>query len=184
MFWYKLKIFAPLALSCGLMLFFSACKPDLKEIGTAEKYFDIKGFFKRDTAILNKLRKPVFKTVTHNGQTESKQILIKNWGKELDLFIGSDINKPAWKNSYSIVNENGLLIYKSKEPELHVVQMVIKMDKQKVNWILIYTRTKNVLYQTNEKLTYYPDSLYIIEKDQKVRLMGKNHYEIKGMIKD
>jgi hypothetical protein len=183
MYWYKPKAFTILAIVGGAMLFFSACKPNIKETGSSQKYFDIKGYFSHDTAILNKSKTLVLKTVTHNGHTESKKVSIKNWGREFDLFIGSDINKPAWKNSYTIVNENGLLIYKSKEPELHVVQMVIKTDKQKVSWILIYTHTKNVLYQSTEKLTYYPDSLYIIEKDQKVRLMGKNHYEIRGQIK-
>jgi hypothetical protein len=181
MYWYKSKTFALIALTCGVMLFFSACRP---EIASAPKYFDIRGYFTKEIATLNKLNKHVLKTVTHNGSTESKEVLIKDWARELDLFIGSDINKPAWKNSYTIVNENGLFIYKSKEPELHIVQMLIKTDKQKVNWILIYTRSKNVLYLTSEKLTYYPDSLYIIEKDQKVRLMGKNHYEVRGLIKN
>jgi len=47
---------------------------------------------------------------------------------------------------------------------------------------LIFNRTKNILYQTTEKLSYFPDSLYLIEKDQKVRLMAKNKYKVQGLI--
>src|SRR5882757_7054826 len=113
MYWFKSKFTLTLA-GCALLLF-SACRPDVEENGDALKYFDIKGYFTKDIARLNKLNRPVFKTVSHNGVTESKTVHIDNWGHELDLFLGADINKPAWKNSYTIVNENGILIYKAKE---------------------------------------------------------------------
>jgi hypothetical protein len=159
-----------------------ACKPDVKEAGTTLKYFDIKGYFTADTARLNKLGKLVIKTVTHNGVTESKKIKIANWGQELDMFTGADINRPAWKNSYTIATGDNLVLYKAKEDELKVREIIIKKDKEKVKWIVIYTRTKNILYQTTEKLSYFPDSLYLIEKDQRVRLMGRNRYKIQGVV--
>ena len=181
MYWFKSKF--TLMLTGGTLLFFSACRPDVKESGNAMKYFDLKGYFTKDIARLTKLNRPVFKTVNHNGITESKTVHIDNWNREFDLFLNADINKPAWKNSYTIVNDNGLLIYKSKEPGLHVVQMDIKLEKDKVKWVLIYTKTKNILYTTTEKLSYFSDSLYSIEKDQKVRIMKRNHYLVQGEIK-
>ncbi|SHM46429.1 hypothetical protein SAMN05216524_102193 [Mucilaginibacter sp. OK098] len=159
-----------------------ACKPDVKETGTALKYFDIKGYFTADTATLNKLGKFVIKTVTHNGVTDTKKVKIDNWGQELDMFAGADINRPAWKNSYTIATGDNLVLYKAKEDDLKVREIIIKKDGEKVKWIVIYTRTKNILYQTTEKLSYFPDSLYLIEKDQRVRLMGRNRYKIQGVI--
>jgi hypothetical protein len=159
-----------------------ACKPDVKEAGTNLKYFDIKGYFTADTARLNKLGKLVIKTVTHNGVTETKKVKIDNWGQELDMFTGADINRPAWKNSYTIATGDNLVLYMAKEDDLKVREIIIKKDKEKVKWIVIYTRTKNILYQTTEKLSYFPDSLYLIEKDQHVRLMGRNRYKIRGVI--
>ena len=180
MYWYKSQLKIVIALTGGIMLLQTACKPDIKE---KSKYFDIRGFFIADTARLNKLNLQVLKTVTHNGVSESKSVHIDNWGHELDLFIGSDINKPAWKDSYTIIDEGGILVYRAKYPELTVREILIKKDNEKVKWILIFNKIKNILYQSTEKLSYYPDSLYLIEKDQKVRLMGNNHYRIEGVIK-
>ncbi|HEY8783667.1 MAG TPA: hypothetical protein VIM16_18715 [Mucilaginibacter sp.] len=193
MYWYRsrLKIASALLSGIALVVCSAACKPDAKETGTSLKYFDINGYFAKDIARLKKLNKPVNKTVTHNGVSESKTVHIDDWGREFDLFVGSDINRPAWKNSYIVITEDSLLIYKAKYPELKVREMLIKKDKEKVKWILIYSKTPQStwlglkvpsLYQTREKLSYFPDSLYLIEKDQRVRLMGINHYVIKGVI--
>lgn len=159
-----------------------SCRPDIKGNGNTSKYFDIKGYFTADTARLNKLNKIVTKTVTHNGVTETKKVKIANWGQELDMFIGADINRPAWKNSYTIFNGDNVLLYKAKDEDLRVREIMIKLDGQKVKWMLIFTRTQNILYKTTERLSYFPDSLYLIQKDQHVKLMGNNHYVIKGVI--
>ncbi len=181
MYWCRSGNGLHVALAGGLMLAFclQACKPAVTE---KPGYFDIKAYFASDTAKLNRLNPLVQKTVTHNGVSETKKIKIDDWGRELDLFIGADINKPALKNSYSVVDNGGFLIYKAKYPELKMRETVIKREGGKVKWILIYNKTKTFLYQTSEKLSYYPDSLYLIEKDQKVRLMGNNHYRIEGVI--
>ena len=166
-----------------LIACWSECKPDVKESGASLKYFDINGYFAKDIARLNKLNKPVLKTVTHNAVSESKTVHISDWELELSLFKEADINRPAWKDSYTMLDEDGLIVYRAKYPELKMRQMLIKQDKGKVKWILIYNKTpKNILYQTAEKLSYFPDSLYIIDKMQKVRLLGSNFYEIKGAI--
>jgi len=182
MYWCRLKSLTVIALIGSILVGGLACKPEVKDAGTALKYFDIKGYFTADTARLNKLNKLVTKTVTHNGVTESKKVKIANWGQELDMFTGADINRPAWKNSYTIATGDNLVLYKAKEDELKVREIIIKKDREKIKWIVIYTRTKNILYQTAEKLSYFPDSLYLIEKDQWVKLMGRNRYKIQGVI--
>jgi hypothetical protein len=180
MYWYKNTKWTML---CCIILCGTSCKPDIKETGAKLKYFDIKGFFSADTARLNHLNTQVAKTVSHNGATESKTVKIADWGQELNLFMDADINKPAWQNSYTVLTDGSLLFYKAIDPDLKMREMIIKRDKQKVEWVLIFNRTKNLLYTTTEKLTYYPDSLYLIEKDQHVRLMGNNNYSIQGLIK-
>ena len=167
-----------------MLICLSACRPGVEESSAALKYFDLKGFLVKDTARLKKLYHQVDKTVTYNGTSESKTVKVDNWGQELDLFIRSDINKPAWKNSYNVIANNDFILYKAKEPELQMREMLIKLDQQAVKWILIYNRDQNILYKTEEKLTYYPDSLYLIEKNQKVRLMiaANKYFRIKGVI--
>lgn len=181
MYWYRSKTkFTPVLLFA--IAWFSACKPQIKETGAKLKFFDLKAFFSADTARLNKLGKPVLKTVTHNGATETKAVPIDNWGQELELFMASDINKPAWRDSYTITNSGGFLIYKAKFPDLKTRELLIKKEGEKVKYILIFNRINTSLYQTSEKLSYFPDSLYIIEKSQKIRLMGFNRYKITGLI--
>jgi hypothetical protein len=184
MYWFKLKIQYKAALFGGVMLLsgLPSCRPDIKQGGTTLKYFDISGYFKADTARLRKLNPTVNKTVTHNNVTENKTVHITNWGQELNLFIQSDINRPAWKNSYAVQVMDSLIIYKAKSPDLHTTKIIIKKDGDKVKWILIFNHTKNLLYETREKLSYFPDSVYLIQKSQQVRLMGRNNYRIEGVL--
>jgi hypothetical protein len=159
-----------------------SCKPDNLQNGVAPEYFDLQGYFKADTARLNKLNPLTLKTVTHNGITESKKVHIKNWGLELNSFSGSDINKPAWKDSYQVQNIGDTLIYKAKYPELKTRRIIIIKQNNKIKQLLIDNSTQNLLYKTSEKLSYFPDSIYVIEKVQQVKLMGTNRYTVRGTL--
>ncbi|WP_462266220.1 hypothetical protein [Mucilaginibacter sp.] len=161
-----------------------SCKPDIKETGVSIQYFDLKGYFKGDSARLSRLHPVVTKTVAQNHQEETQRVTIKNWGEELSLFSQSDINKPAWRQSYSVTTSPAFTIYTATDPKLITRKIVLSRDSitHKIKWILINNYTKNLLYTSVEKLTYFPDSLYQIEKRQHIRLLGTNLYLIKGKI--
>jgi hypothetical protein len=182
MYWYKsTKRFAS-ALT-GIIVFITcltACKPAIKETGASLKYFDLKGYFEKDSARLAKMNPLILKTVTHNGVTETKKVHIANWGAELNFFKSSDINRPAWRDSYTIQADSNYLIYNAKVLDLKTRSITIKLVNGKVKWILISNYTKNMLYMTREMLTYFPDSLYKIDKMQAVRVIGINRYKITG----
>jgi hypothetical protein len=163
-----------------LISFFPACTPDNIQDGAGAKYFNLKNYFKSQVAQLNKLNRPLLKTVTHNKVSESKTVTIKNWDAELSLFIASDINKPAWKDSYIVQDTGDALIYIAKTPDLKTRRIVIDKKGGKIRWIYIINHTKNMLYQTSEWLSYFPDSAYVIQKYQKVRLLGANNNRISG----
>jgi len=193
MYWYR--SISILISSLFAVLFISAltgCQPAIKESKTGLKYFDLKGYFEREAARLTKLNKPVLKSVKHNGITETKEVHISNWDTELSLFEQSDINRPAWKTSYSILADSDLLIYKALEPELKTREILIKLTGGKVKYIMIINDTYDVnakpkrdlqhlFFVTREKLTYFPDSLYLVQKAQTVRFLGVNKYDIKGL---
>ncbi|MCC8423870.1 hypothetical protein [Mucilaginibacter sp. UR6-11] len=167
----------------SISVFLPSCRPDRVQDGAALKFFDLKGYFKADTARLRKLNHLITKTVTHNGITETKKVHIRNWGLELNLFSQSDINKPAWRDSYVIENSGHTIIYRAKNNDLKTQLIVInKKDDNTIKWIMIYNNTQNLLYQTTEKLSYFPDSLYIIKKYQTVRLLGANKYVVRGTL--
>ena len=179
MYWYnptgKKLVFL---LVCALAL--QGCKKDSAAASDTMKYFDLKGYFRADSSHLSKLNPLVNKTVVHNKASENKKVHIPDWGTELSLFTESDINKPAWKESYSVQASSDFLIYKAKDPALKTRNIIIKRNGDKIKWILIFNHTKNLLYETQEKLSYFPDSLYIIQKAQRVRLLGTDTYKITG----
>jgi hypothetical protein len=182
MYWFKyLRAFVAL-LTCTLGL--AACRPDVQVSTGSKRYFDLKAFITADTARLNKLRPEVTKSVKHNtDKAEEKRITIHNWGRELDLFLASDINKPAWRDSYKIQNAGDSVVYTALFPQLVTRRIAIQKINGVVKKITVNNFTKNLLYQTTEHLVYYPDSLYVIDKLQKVKIIGSNRYLITGKIK-
>ena len=185
MYWFNPKNISKAAFLGGFLLLLTtlySCRPDNRQSGAKLVYFDLKAFFRSDSARLAGLNPAVVKTVTHNGVTETKTVHIGNWSQELNRFIQSDINRPAWKSSYSVSNSDSAVIYKALTHELKTRRIIIKKTGEKVQWVLIYNHTKNLLYETNEKLSYFPDSLYLIEKSQHVKLMGRNDYKVQGTL--
>lgn len=174
MYWYKhLK---PLILSIAITSGFNACKPDVA-VNSAQ-YFDVKGYFDHESERLTRNHPQVKKTVKHNQDSESRDIAISSWKDELGLFAGSDINKPAWRSSYTVTKRGNTTIYKAKQPDLKTRSVVVVNDDGKVRSVMIVNHTSNLLYSSTEKLNYYPDSTYHITKIQHVRLLGENSYDI------
>lgn len=164
-------------LCCGY-----ACKPEIKETTAGLKYFDLRAYFKADSARLAAGSPMITKTVSHNGESETKIMRITNWGREFGLFVSSDINKPAWKDSYAIqLAGDSIISYKAKFPELKTREITIRKINGKVVSVAIVNDVHNLLYKTIEKLTYVPGAYYLIEKKQQVKVMGENDYLIKGV---
>ena len=162
------------------LLAVAGCRPAVKNDKLQTKYFDIKKYFSAEAARLTKQYPRILKTVSYNGQQETKQINIKHWQQELNLFIESDINKPAWRNSYAIVTTDTGITYTTVDTTLHTQQISITLKDKKVTGIHIINLTQNMLYQTKENLFYHPDSIYTIKKYQTVKLLGSNDYQITG----
>jgi hypothetical protein len=181
MYWYKRdSLLIPTFI---VLLGIASCKRDSNAAADTGKFFDIKGYFEADSARLTKENPLITKTVTHNKVPETQKVHISNWGTELSLFIQSDINKPAWRNSYDVSTAENIISYTAKDSMLKTQRIVIKMENRKVKWITIFNQTKNILYRNSEKLTYIPDSIYIISKKQSIRILGTDTYRISGLFK-
>lgn len=164
-----------------LILFVFACGKAEEVSDIQKEYFDIRGFFEKEAARLKKSKPLVEKRVAKNQSGEQKILNNIDWEKELALFRESDINKPAWKNSYLISREKHRILYRSKDPALRTQTIeVIYSATGEIIQIKISNYVKNLLYTSSEQLNYYPDSLYSIIKEQKVTLLGSNSYGIVG----
>ena len=155
-----------------------------RQVDKQYSYFDLEGFFNKEASKLQKSNPKVSKTVRKNTEIEKRILNIADWSEELSLFTSSDINKPAWRNSYQEHEKEGEITYFSTDPKLRTEKILIQRDKNgKIKHISIVNKVSNSLYSSRETLNYFPDSLYQIFKEQKVRLLGQNNYSITGKLK-
>jgi hypothetical protein len=165
-----------------ILLFFAACK-QAEEKPKTLVYTDIKAFFESEATRLTKNKTLVNKTIQQNETSENKNKISINWQDELNLFISSDINKPAWKDSYKIINDSSRTSYYSLDSELRTKEIHINKDVNgKPIRFYIKNINKNKLYESTEVLIYIPDSAYSIEKNQSVFLLGENSLFIEAKI--
>jgi hypothetical protein len=171
-----------LAKAIILILLMSGCfSKESKNTRNQIYYFDLKAYF-TNVAVKLTLKKPlVNKTVSKNELSENKNIKINNWKTELALFINADINKPAWKDSYTIDSTLSKIIYFAKEADLKTQKIEIDLRNGSPIKFKIITKMDNILYHATEELEFYPDSLYTIKKHQKVLFLGNNNYLIRGV---
>lgn len=159
----------------------TACSFSNKKKEQAVNYYNLQKYFSQEAARLNKAKPDINKTVKHNDASETQNIKVEDWAQELALFIESDINKVAWKNSYQKDSSSTKIIYTAKEDNLRTRKIVMLLEGNKLSKISITNQTKNNLYHTKEELIYIPDSLYQIEKYQDVKVLGINNYQVKGV---
>lgn len=143
-------------------------------------YFSLKEYFINEANRLEKNNSAIYKEVTRNSATETKKIVISDWEVEFALFIDSDINKLSWKDSYETIEKLDTTFYISKDSLLRTEKIVIVKRDSEVIEVFVQNNVKNPLYKSREHLHYYTDSLYKIEKTQKVRVLGENKYTILG----
>lgn len=163
-----------------LIILFTSCNFKEQEKSKVKTYFDLEGYFKNEAVRLSKKSKPIVKTVWVNGKSEQKKINIKNWEKELGIFIDADINKDSWKGSFKFSIIDNVKTYVSDNQKIPVNKLEIIEKKGKISSIKIYIQNSNNLYSSQDSLSYYPDSLYEIKKVQHIKLMEKKRYKVEG----
>ena len=150
---------------------------------TAHYFFDLKGFIGKEAQRMNAEGSPLLKTVLRENSVEKKLSEV-DWAEELQLFMESDINKAAWKNSYKKVVRGDTTFFIATDENLRTTAIRLERDGTgKLNRIGITNKTSNFLYSSVETLSYFPDSAYVIEKTQSVRLLGDNNFKIIGELK-
>ncbi len=167
-----LFLLLPLCLSCGRQ---SSTAPEAE---SKAAYFDIKTFFNQEAGRLQQLNLPVNKTVSVNGVTEEKKLKIENWEKEFSAFTDADLNKSAWKGSFKVTKQDHATLYTSSSDRIPVKELLVEQKNGTVTGIHLVMANKNVLYDSTDTLTYYPDSLYQLIKRQKIKLLEAKDYRI------
>jgi hypothetical protein len=173
---------------------FIACQSPSEDT-TIKNYFDVKGFMSQQISALN-IRKPlVNKQMNVNGEQEQKSTTEIDWAKELDLFIQSDLNKPAFQSSYETTQPDAYtFVYKLKSSEkLPVKSLTIRIDekyKQPAHIEAVISE-HNTLYHSEKRLTLHckmrVEGVWLVDNyqiagSQHLSLTDKKTFAVKGTI--
>ncbi|WP_164112473.1 MULTISPECIES: hypothetical protein [Sphingobacterium] len=145
---------------------------------------DIPSFFQNEIALLNSKRPTVTKTVKKDSISETKQLTVSDWQKELANFTSIDINKAAYRGSYHKDSIGNTVTYSFKDSALDLSSLKIVYDNGIPSIFTIKKVTKNLLYDTEENLEYIKGKSYSVDKTQVVKALGSHHYQIKGRIEE
>lgn len=143
-------------------------------------YFDLKTYFASEVTRLEARNPSVSKTVSIDETTEQKELKIEDWEKELSAFSDADINKAAWRGLFTVEKMSGIERYTANDEKAAVRSLIIHRSAGAVTSIHITIKNKNALYTSVDELTYYPDSLYEINKVQKINFTDPKIYKVKG----
>ncbi|WP_131538960.1 hypothetical protein [Pedobacter nototheniae] len=165
------------------LAFFSCNQRKESEANTDLLYFNTKGYFEKEALRLKKINPTVQKSVFINGSIESKATKIDDWEKELSIFVDADINKTSWKGSFKIIKAADTESYTSDNRKIPVKRITVVKLNDKITSIKIIRENKNIIYHSTDTLSYYPDSLYEIRKQQKIKLLNPKKYVITGKLK-
>lgn len=181
---FKLKLYNFYYLFVGLLLITACTEFTPNKKNDDKRYFDLIAYFDQQDKKLE--NSTVNKTITLNQKTETKQLNHVNWQQELSVFADSDINKPAFRDSYqtdsTLIGDTLRITYTARTPKLRTQTLRLDWLKstQSIAAIAINNRVDNPLYQLSEQLYYLPLQAYSIKSQQKIRLLAPNKLEIKA----
>jgi len=166
-------------LASSILLFLLGCNAGTDERQkNASSYFDLKGYFEKEANRLTKADPTVRKTAGINGVYETRALKIADWKRELSSISNADINKASWRGIFSITRSENKVIYRSDNKKVPVKELCVFYRNNIASGFLVLIRNSNALYTSADSLTYYPDSLYRIKKNQQIKLLAKKNYEI------
>lgn len=171
-----------LSLLLLITLFFVACNSAApKKQSLSLSYFDVKGFIASEVIRLKQSNPEIDKTVIVNQDKEHKKLKIADWQKELSAFADADINKSAWQGLFILHKSKEVDTYTSNDEKVPVKSLRILYHSGKLAGIEVLISNANILYTSNDTLSYYPDSIYQVKKTQRIKLLKEKSYKITGL---
>ena len=144
-------------------------------VKTLEKpYYDVTGFFGGEIKRLTEGGMKIKKTVTVNGQSETKVIEKPNFEEEFKMFVASDINRPAWSDKYHIKrtdqsNHDYTTEYWAKDKNLKTQSMKIVQQNGSTSFTMdIHNRDKSVVTESDSYLFYDKNNGFSITNSQQL----------------
>lgn len=161
-----------------------SCENNTSKNETAA-YFDLKSYFEKQVAELSTNNFKLKKIISKDESTEEKLIDHPDWKEELKPFSECDINKPSWKNSFTIDStgdkEMLCIKYQAKDSSLKIKSINYCFEHDSLTFIRIEKRTDNMYYNNTTTLNYFPMKAYSIQNSQKINFTKKTIVEVKSL---
>lgn len=174
-------------LLCAFFLgvIFYSCENNKPDKSIESPYFDLKLYFEKQASELSKNNFRLKKFVLIDNATEEKVVDHPGWKEELKPFSECDINRPSWKNSYSIDSsgdaETLCVKYEAKDSTLKIRSINFCFEHDSVTFIRIEKRTDNMYYDHITTLNYFPMKAYSIQNSQKITFTKGTMVEVKAL---
>ncbi len=177
-----------------LLLSFFAFSCDNSAPKTAAKpvYFDVAGYVKSQIEMLSAQKPTVAKDARIGAQTNKQATPNINWTKELELFVQADINKPAFRNSYTIAQPDSLTYQytlKPTEERLTVRTLTVKVDPKtrQPAQITALLKSENRLYESERRLLLESGAdgriqHYRVEGFQQLAYFDRNEFRVDAQV--
>ncbi len=139
--------------------------------GDAPAFYDLAGFIDDEVERLSGQPLTVEKTITLNGETERQEIDALDFGTDLRLFAGADINKNAWRDKYRVEEKtlsgrHRLTRYVALDSTLTTRLLEVEEDRGETRRLRIVRHTGTVLSDGRSQLEYEPARGYSVATQQ------------------
>jgi len=173
-------------------LLLGSCTKDPTEIYFEDQrhYYDLPNCMNHQVEALHRMGKRVRKHLTKDGQTQTVERGQVNWKEELELFIDSDINRPAWRGAFSAdtveLERMYVITYRTDNKEIPVKSVVVTLDRESKQCLrlTIDRITENFLYSSNQKLFFTPGEGYTIKGHLKVPFIFESEFSVESVFID
>lgn len=151
------------------------------------KYVDLKSYFESEIIRLNQSNYALEKTLLFDGETEKINTAKVNWKKEIEPFLDLDILKNTYTGRLNadtlLLNQDEFdVIYSPNDSSVDLKQLHVQFNHQKISAVKAQFASHNPLYHSYKLYEYFPDSLYMIEGNQKVKLVHSPSYKVSARI--
>ena len=147
---------------------------------TKTEYFDIAGFIQGQVRLLNTEKPAAIKSVQESGETtETKTVNNLNWAKELESFAEIDLNKPAFRNAYTVsrqVQHGAVTETYLRKPNTESDILLVAVTTNKQNQVLSIRATResdNMLIFTHKEMQLTCNTKNGINRVQSFRIKGQ-----------
>jgi hypothetical protein len=169
-----------------LFMMLMSCNSD-SQTEEIKRYFDLKGLIAKQIERLLTEKPLVVKTIAMADTSETQSIQTIDWTKELEFFTQTDLNKPAYINSYQVDSSSMGVKYVLKENEkLPVKYLSISRVGEEGIVVEALVSNDNYLYQTERHLKLSLNSNqvtdYQIDGFQKIVFGNKKPFKINGKV--